>query len=80
MIRIYGPGAIQHRPAAVQLIAVEGLLGHLDVALDDSFQASLRCAVCWDDGSDRVEQGQFGADMQVGLINDGPVTFRMRVR
>lgn len=22
----------------------------------------------------RVEQGQFGADMQVSLINDGPVT------
>ena len=26
-------------------------------------------------GLDRVEAGQFGADMQVSLINDGPVTF-----
>jgi len=24
---------------------------------------------------DRIQQGQFGADMQVALINDGPVTF-----
>jgi len=26
-------------------------------------------------GEGKVEQGKFGADMQVGLINDGPVTF-----
>lgn len=26
-------------------------------------------------GPDRVEQGEFGADMQVALVNDGPVTF-----
>jgi D-tyrosyl-tRNA(Tyr) deacylase len=26
-----------------------------------------------------VAQGRFGADMQVALINDGPVTFRLRV-
>jgi len=26
-------------------------------------------------GLDRVETGEFGADMQVSLINDGPVTF-----
>lgn len=26
-----------------------------------------------------VESGRFGADMQVGLVNDGPVTFRLRV-
>ncbi len=25
--------------------------------------------------SKRVQSGQFGADMQVGLVNDGPVTF-----
>ncbi|BCU05553.1 D-aminoacyl-tRNA deacylase [Allochromatium tepidum] len=25
----------------------------------------------------RVATGRFGADMQVGLINDGPVTFRL---
>ncbi|MCC6208536.1 MAG: D-tyrosyl-tRNA(Tyr) deacylase [Gammaproteobacteria bacterium] len=27
----------------------------------------------------RVECGEFGADMQVALINDGPVTFSLRV-
>jgi D-tyrosyl-tRNA(Tyr) deacylase len=29
-------------------------------------------------GKNKVEQGKFGADMQVGLINDGPVTFLLR--
>ena len=28
---------------------------------------------------DRVETGRFGADMQVKLINDGPVTFLLEV-
>lgn len=28
-------------------------------------------------GADRVETGEFGADMQVSLINDGPVTVMM---
>lgn len=27
-----------------------------------------------------VEAGRFGADMQVALVNDGPVTFSLRVR
>ena len=27
-----------------------------------------------------VQTGRFGADMQVGLINDGPVTFTLRTR
>lgn len=27
----------------------------------------------------QVESGCFGADMQVGLVNDGPVTFQLRV-
>jgi D-aminoacyl-tRNA deacylase len=27
----------------------------------------------------RVETGEFGADMQVSLVNDGPVTFILRV-
>ncbi|MDX1571791.1 MAG: D-aminoacyl-tRNA deacylase [Xanthomonadales bacterium] len=27
-----------------------------------------------------VEAGRFGADMQVGLVNDGPVTFWLHVR
>lgn len=26
----------------------------------------------------RVESGRFGEDMQVGLVNDGPVTFQLR--
>ncbi|MCH2456334.1 MAG: D-aminoacyl-tRNA deacylase, partial [Idiomarina sp.] len=26
-----------------------------------------------------VETGQFAADMQVELVNDGPVTFELRV-
>lgn len=29
--------------------------------------------------SGRIETGRFGADMQVGLVNDGPVTFWLRV-
>jgi D-tyrosyl-tRNA(Tyr) deacylase len=28
----------------------------------------------------RVETGRFGADMKVGLINDGPVTFWLQVK
>lgn len=28
---------------------------------------------------DAVQQGRFGADMKVGLVNDGPVTFWLRV-
>jgi D-tyrosyl-tRNA(Tyr) deacylase len=28
---------------------------------------------------DRIATGRFGANMQVGLINDGPVTFSLRV-
>lgn len=28
---------------------------------------------------ERVQTGRFGADMQVGLINDGPVTFWLQV-
>lgn len=27
----------------------------------------------------RVESGMFGADMQIALVNDGPVTFSLRV-
>jgi D-tyrosyl-tRNA(Tyr) deacylase len=30
-------------------------------------------------GPARVETGRFGADMQVSLVNDGPVTFLLRV-
>jgi len=28
----------------------------------------------------RVETGRFGADMQVGLVNDGPATFQLQVK
>lgn len=28
---------------------------------------------------DKVESGQFGADMKVHLINDGPVTFKLKI-
>jgi D-tyrosyl-tRNA(Tyr) deacylase len=28
----------------------------------------------------RVETGRFGADMSVGLVNQGPVTFWLQVR
>lgn len=34
-----------------------------------------RLVACCRTGLDRVETGQFGADMQVELVNDGPVTF-----
>lgn len=30
-------------------------------------------------GQDRVQTGQFGAHMQVALVNDGPVTFWLQV-
>jgi D-tyrosyl-tRNA(Tyr) deacylase len=29
-------------------------------------------------GKNKVEQGMFGADMQVALTNDGPVTFLLQ--
>jgi D-tyrosyl-tRNA(Tyr) deacylase len=31
------------------------------------------------DASVRVQTGRFGADMQVSLVNDGPVTFWLRI-
>ncbi len=39
------------------------------------FLADARCQL----GSDKVAEGKFGADMKVGLINDGPVTFLLEV-
>lgn len=33
-----------------------------------------------DAGGQRVKEGQFGADMRVSLINDGPVTFMLTAR
>ena len=43
-------------------------------ALFDHFVARAR------DAHARVETGRFGADMQVSLTNDGPVTFWLQVR
>ena len=41
--------------------------------LCDQFADALR------QGDVRVETGRFGADMQVALVNDGPVTFLLEV-
>lgn len=30
--------------------------------------------------SDKIKEGQFGADMKVGLVNDGPVTIQLDSR
>lgn len=38
-----------------------------------------RLAACVREGDVEVHCGRFGADMQVVLINDGPVTFHLRV-
>ena len=35
------------------------------------------CRKMTDNGISRVEKGVFGADMQVSLTNDGPVTFKI---
>lgn len=43
------------------------------VPLYESFIAKLRGYI----GEDRVKTGEFGADMQVSLINDGPVTINL---
>jgi D-tyrosyl-tRNA(Tyr) deacylase len=37
------------------------------------------CVSCASRRPLRVEQGRFGADMQVSLVNDGPVTLLLRV-
>lgn len=41
--------------------------------LVEAFVAALR------DGGARVETGRFGADMQVALVNDGPVTIMVEL-
>ena len=35
--------------------------------------------ICVEQAKHSVETGQFGADMKVGLVNDGPVTFWLQV-
>ncbi|HCW91564.1 MAG TPA: D-tyrosyl-tRNA(Tyr) deacylase [Marinobacter sp.] len=49
-----------------------------DVAngLYESFVTDARARL----GSDKVSEGRFGADMKVGLTNDGPVTFMLGTR
>lgn len=44
--------------------------------LYESFVADAR----WRLGPDKVSEGRFGADMQVELTNDGPVTFMLEAR
>ncbi|TYC60375.1 D-tyrosyl-tRNA(Tyr) deacylase [Marinobacter sp. BW6] len=41
--------------------------------LYESFMADARSQL----GADKVSEGRFGADMEVGLVNDGPVTFML---
>jgi D-tyrosyl-tRNA(Tyr) deacylase len=43
--------------------------------LYDYFVAASRSAYCMD----KIATGQFAADMQVSLLNDGPVTFLLEV-
>jgi len=47
----------------------------LAVSLYREFLISARSQM----GGERVEEGEFGADMEVALINDGPVTFLLEV-
>ena len=42
------------------------------------FDELLACAQAALPEAGRVQAGRFGADMQVGLINDGPVTFHLQ--
>lgn len=44
--------------------------------LYESFMADARSQL----GADKVSEGRFGADMEVGLVNDGPVTFMLESR
>ena len=46
-------------------------LGGLPMKQNNSTNCSLRSKL----KVDRVETGEFGADMAVSLLNDGPVTF-----
>jgi len=49
-----------------------GADAHTGQRLFDEFVAHARAAL---PEPGRVQSGRFGADMQVGLVNDGPVTF-----
>lgn len=46
---------------------------------DESFRLYTRFIELAQKQDVRVESGQFGADMQVSLVNDGPVTFMLQV-
>jgi D-tyrosyl-tRNA(Tyr) deacylase len=46
------------------------------VPLYEEFVLLLRSAI----GTERVQTGEFGADMKVSLVNDGPVTIRLATR
>jgi D-tyrosyl-tRNA(Tyr) deacylase len=60
---VYGETAKNRRPSFIDAAAYEK--GRI---LFDAFVSELRGLGC------RTETGEFGADMQVSLINDGPVT------
>lgn len=42
--------------------------------------AGRAAGICAGAGESRVQTGSFGADMKVALVNDGPVTFLLRVK
>ena len=58
------------RRPGFSLSAPPSLASELFSALCDSFAPAINQAVA---------RGKFGADMQVGLVNDGPVTFWLQV-
>jgi D-tyrosyl-tRNA(Tyr) deacylase len=60
---VYGDARKGRRPSFIDAARPETA-----VPLYEQFIAALRAA------GTRVETGEFGADMQVALVNDGPVT------
>ena len=70
LVSVHAGGRYQQR-AASELHA--GRAARRRRALFDYFVAAARAHPV-------VETGEFGADMQVSLVNDGPVTFWLQVR
>jgi len=65
---LYGDASKGKRPSFIDAARPETA-----IPLYEAFVARLRERV------KRVETGEFGADMQVSLVNDGPVTIPMRI-
>jgi D-tyrosyl-tRNA(Tyr) deacylase len=73
-------------PYSVLVISQFTLFGHINKGAKPDFHAAAPASVAsplFDDllaefrrllGDDRVATGEFGADMKVALVNDGPVT------